>query len=405
MVFDKNKLKDILAENDVKTTEDLQVFMREMMKEVIETLYEGELEAHLGYKKHEQNASESGNNRNGHSSKKVKSHVGEMELEVPRDRLSTFSPEIVKKRQTDISGIEAKVISMYAKGMSNRDIKEHIYEIYGHEISPETVSVITDKILPQAKECQNRALEEIYAIVFMDGMVLKMRVDGAVRNVTIYFVIGISLEGHKSCLGLYLAETESAKYWLSVMNELKNRGVQDILIFAVDNLKGISEAINAAFPQSEIQKCVVHQIRNSLRFVPWKERKTVASDLKKIYAAATEEQARSELDAFAEKWDSKYPNISKSWRNNWTELSTYFKYSKELRKLIYTTNPVESFHSAIRKSTKGKGAFPTEDSLIKLLYLAILGIEKKWTMPIRDWGVIYSQLYINYEDRITTLHT
>ena len=239
----------------------------------------------------------------------------------------------------------------------------------------------------------------------MDGMVLKMRIEGVVSNVTIYFVIGISLEGRKSCLGLYLAETESAKYWLTVMNELKNRGVQDIFIFAVDNLKGISEAITAAFPQSEIQKCVVHQIRNSLRFVPWKERKAVAADLKRIYAAATEEQARDELEAFAEKWDSKYPNISKSWRNNWSELSTYFKYSQELRRLIYTTNPVESFHSTIRKSTKGKGAFPTEDSLIKLLYLAILGIEKKWYLPIRDWGIIYPQLYIYYEDRITTLHS
>jgi len=405
MVLDKKKLKEILAENDVKTTEDLQVFMREMMKEVIETLYEGELEAHLGYKKHEQNCSFDGNSRNGHTSKKVKSHVGEMELEVPRDRLSTFSPEIVKKRQTDISGIEAKVISMYAKGMSDRDIKEHIYEIYGHEISPETVSVMTDKVLPIAREWQNRPLEAVYAIIFMDGMVVKLRQDGSVRNVTVYFVIGISMEGKKSCLGLYLAETESAKYWLTVMNELKNRGVSDVFIFAVDNLKGISEAITAAFPKSEIQKCVVHQIRNSLRFVPWKERKTVAADLKKVYAAATEEQAKAELDKFADKWDDKYPNISKSWRSNWLELSTYFKYSKELRRLIYTTNPVESFHSAIRKVTKTKGSFPTEDALVKLLYLAVTGIEKKWELVIRDWGVIYSQLYINFEDRITGLHS
>lgn len=405
MVFDKKKLKEILAESEVKTTEDLQLFMREMMKEVIETLYEGELEAHLGYRKHEQNGSLDGNSRNGHTSKKVKSHVGEMELEVPRDRLSTFSPEIVKKRQTDISGIEAKVISMYAKGMSDRDIKEHIFEIYGHEISPETVSVMTDKVLPVAREWQNRPLEELYAVVFMDGMVVKLRQDGAVRNVTVYFVIGISMEGKKSCLGLYLAETESAKYWLTVMNELKNRGVRDVFIFAVDNLKGISEAITAAFPKSEIQKCVVHQIRNSLRFVPWKERKTVAADLKKIYAAVTEEQARTELDKFAAKWDDRYPNISKSWRSNWLELSTYFKYSKELRRLIYTTNPVESFHSAIRKVTKTKGSFPTEDALIKLLYLAVTGIEKKWGMVIRDWGVIYSQLYINFEQRITGLHS
>ena len=400
MTLDREKLKELLSEKKVKTTEDVQSFMRDMMKEVIETLYESELETHLGHKKNGQIKNESGNSRNGYQSKKVKSSVGEVELSVPRDRDSTFSPEVVKKRETDISGIESKVLSMYAKGMSNRDINDYIYDIYGYEISPETVSVITDKVIPQAREWQNRPLESQYAIVFMDGMVLKMRIDGAVRNVTVYFVIGISMEGRKSCLGMYLSETESAKYWLSVMTELKNRGVKDILIFAVDNLTGISEAIRAAFPQSEIQKCIVHQIRNSLKFVPWKERKQVAKDLKLVYTAATEKEAEVKLEDFAEKWDSKYPNISKSWKKNWLELSTFFKYSPELRKLIYTTNPVESFNSAIRKVTKTKGAFPTEDSLIKLLYLAITNIEKKWSATIRDWGVIYSQIYIHFEDRI-----
>lgn len=400
MTLDREKLKKLLSEKNVKSTEDVQSFMRDMMKEVIETLYECELESHLGHKKNAQVENESGNSRNGYQSKKVKSSVGEVELSVPRDRHSTFSPEVVKKRQTDISGIESKVLSMYAKGMSNRDINDYIYDIYGYEISPETVSVITDKVIPQAREWQNRPLESQYAIVFMDGMVLKMRIDGAVRNVTVYFVIGVSMEGRKSCLGMYLSETESAKYWLSVMTELKNRGVKDILIFAVDNLTGISEAIKAAFPQSEIQKCIVHQIRNSLKFVPWKERKQVAKDLKLVYTAATEKEAEVKLEDFAEKWDTKYPNISKSWKKNWLELSTFFKYSHELRKLIYTTNPVESFNSAIRKVTKTKGAFPTEDSLIKLLYLAIINIEKKWSATIRDWGVIYSQIYIHFEDRI-----
>ena len=403
MAIDREKLKEALLSSGVKTSEDLQEFFREMMKESIEALYEGELESHLGYKKNEQ--SKSNNSRNGYCSKKVKSQLGEIELEVPRDRLSTFSPEIVKKRQRDISGIESKVLSMYSKGLSNRDISDYIYDIYGHKLSSETISVITDKVIPQVKEWQNRPLEEIYAIVFMDGMVLKLRVEGVVKNVTVYFVIGINMEGHKSCLGMYLSETESAKYWLTVMTELKNRGVKDILIFAVDNLQGISEAITTMFPQAEIQKCIVHQIRNSLKFVNWKERKEVASDLKRIYTSPTEEQAVLELEKFSSKWDKKYPNISKSWHNNWFELCTFFKYSPEIRRLIYTTNPVESFNSKIRKITKTKGSFPTEDALFKLLYLAIVDIEKKWTMSIQNWGTIYAQLFIHFEDRINGLHT
>ena len=403
MSIDKQKLKEALLSSGVKTSEDLQIFMREMMKEAIETIYEGEIESHLGYKKNE--VSSSGNSRNGYSSKRVKSELGNVDLEVPIDRLSSFSPEIVKKRQRDISGLESKVLSMYAKGMSNRDIQAHIYDIYGHKLSPETISVITDKIIPLVKEWQNRPLEELYAIVFMDGMVLKLRVDGVVKNVTIYFVIGINMEGRKSCLGMYLSETESAKYWLSVMTELQNRGVKDILIFAVDNLRGISEAIRSMFPQAEIQKCIVHQIRNSLKFVSWKERKELASNLKSVYTAATEEKALLELEKFSEKWDKKYPNISKSWKNNWSELSTFFKYSEEIRRLIYTTNPVESFNSKVRKVTKTKGSFPTEDALFKLLYLVIIDIEKKWCMSMRNWGTIYSQLYIHFEDRINGLHT
>ena len=249
-----------------------------------------------------------------------------------------------------------------------------------------------------AKEWQNRALERLYAIVFMDGIVVKLRQDGIVRNVTVYLVIGMDMNGKKSCLGLYIGESESAKYWLTVMNELKTRGVEDILIFAVDNLTGISDAIETAFPKAEIQKCIVHQIRNSLKFVPWKERKAVAADLKKIYSASTLDQAESELLSFEEKWDSKYPHIAKSWRKNWTELSTFYKYPLAIRKLIYTTNPIESFNRGIRKVTKTRSVFPTEDALLKLVFLAVRDIEKKWTMAYQDWGVIYSQLSIYFED-------
>lgn len=400
MVFDKDKLKKILDERKVTDQEGLQTLLRDLTKEVVEALYDGELTDHLGYEKHQQNGSTDGNTRNGRGKKTVQSKLGEVELSPPRDRAGTFDPQIVKKRQKDISGIEAKVISMYAKGMSTRDISSHIDEIYGYKLSAESISAITDKVLARAKEWQSRPLEPIYAIVFMDGMVMKMRVEGTVRKVTVYLIIGIDLEGNKSCLGLYFAETESAKYWLSVMNELQNRGVEDILIFAVDNLTGISEAIEAVFPAAEIQKCIVHQIRNSLRFVSWKERKSVAADLKQIYMAATEEQGKQALEEFSKTWDGKYPHISKSWKANWAELSTFFKYSPEIRKLIYTTNPIESFNRSIRKVTKTRTIFPTEDALLKLVFLAIQDIEKRWTQTIRNWGKIYSQLVVFFEERL-----
>jgi transposase-like protein len=400
MFFKKEELQKLLKEKGIKSQEDMQSLLRELTKEVIETLYEGELTDHLGYNKHEQNGSTDGNARNGRSKKKVNSHFGEIELEPPRDRNSSYNPKIVKKRQKDITGIETKVISMYAKGMSNRDICAHIYDIYGIELSAESISNITNTVIERAKEWQTRPLEPLYAILFMDGMVVKLRKEGVVRNVTVYVILGIDLEGNKSCLGLYLAETESAKYWLNVMNELKNRGVEDVLIFSVDNLSGMSEAITAAFPKAEIQKCIVHQIRNSLKFVSWKERKTVAAYLKRIYTAATEKQAKEALAEFAEKYDKSYPHIARSWNNNWAELSTFFKYSEDIRRLIYTTNPIESFHRSIRKVTKNRSIFPTEDALLKLFYLAILDIEKRWTMTLRNWATIYSQLLIYFEERV-----
>ena len=400
MLLDKNELKNLLKEKNIKDQSGLNDLLRTLTKEVIETLYEGELSEHLGYEKHSANQNGGENYRNGKGKKTVHSHAGDIELEPPRDRLGTFDPIVVKKRQKDITGIEEKVISMYAKGMSTRDISSHILDIYGIELSAESISSITDKVTERAKEWQSRPLESIYSIIFMDGMVLKMRKDGVVQKVTVYIIIGVDLEGSKSCLGLYLAESESARYWLSVMNELKNRGLEDVLIFAVDNLSGISEAIEAVFPLAEIQKCIVHQIRNSLKFVPWKERKAVASDLKRIYTGSTEEQGRENLKAFKERWDSKYPHISRSWEVNWAELSTFFKYSKELRKLIYTTNPIESFNRGIRKVTKTRSIFPNEEAVLKLLYLATQDIERKWTQVLRDWGVIYSQLTIYFEERL-----
>jgi len=399
MGIDKEAVKRLLVGQEVKTTEDLQVLLRDLTKEMIDAIYEGELTSHLGYDRHDQLAEKSGNYRNGHGKKTVKSHLGEIELSPPRDRLGAFDPEIVRKRQTDISGLEMKVISMYGKGMSTRDIRDHIYDIYGYDLSAESVSAITDKVIETSRTVgKSRPLERLYAIVFMDGIVVKLRLDGIVKNVTVYLVIGMDLSGNKSCLGLYVGESESSKYWLTVMNELKNRGVEDILIFAVDNLTGISDAIAAAFPKAEIQKCIVHQIRNSLKFVPWKERSAVAADLKKIYTAPTLDQAETELALFEEKWDQKYRYISKSWRKNWPELSTFYKYPPAIRKLIYTTNPIESFNRGIRKVTKTRPAFPTENALLKLIFLAVRDIERKWTHTYEDWGIIYAQLLIYFEE-------
>lgn len=371
MLFDKNDLKKLLEEKNIKNQSGLNELLRDLTKEVIEALYDGELTHHLGYEKHGKKPSK--NQRNGHTKKTVQSQLGSIELEPPRDRLGTFEPQVVKKRQRDITGIEDKVISMYARGMTTRDISGHINDIFGYQLSAETISTITDKVIIKAREWQSRPLESIYSIVFMDGIVQK---------ITVYIIIGIDLEGIKSCLGIYFSKNESAKYWLTVMNELKNRGVEDILIFAVDNLTGISDAIETAFPKAEIQKCVVHQIRNSLKFVPWKERKAIANDLKIIYTASTAVLGREELETFAEKWDKKYPYISKSWKSNWAELSTFFKYSKEVRKLIYTTNPIESFNRGIRKVTKTRASFPHEDSVLKLVYLAMQNMEKNGLDPL-----------------------
>ena len=400
MVLDRAKLKKLLKEKGVKDLDDFNAFMRDVSKDVVEALLEEELTDHLGFEKHDYKAKTIDNSRNGFTPKTVKSKYGEIGLDVPRDRRSEFEPQVVKKRKKDISGLEEKIISMYAKGMTTRDIQAHIKDLYNYEISPDTVSSITDKVLERAREWQSRPLEPIYAVIYMDAVFLKMRTEGHVRNVALYTIIGINLDGLKECLGLWICETESAKYWLSVLNELKNRGLEDVLIFSVDNLKGISEAIEAAFPQAEIQKCIVHQIRNSLKYVSWKERKAMAKDLKFIYTAATEKEGAAALDDFAEKWDKRYPHVSVSWKKNWGEIATFFKYPPKVRTLIYTTNPIESLHRQIRKVSKNKSSFPNEQALIKLVYLAVEGASRKWTMRHRDWAMIYSQLMIFFQDRV-----
>ena len=400
MALDRDELKKLLKEKGVKSLDDFNTFMREVSKEVVETLLEGELTDHLGFEKHDQKAKATDNTRNGYTPKTVKSKFGEIDLDVPRDRKSDFEPQIVKKRQKDISGLEEKIISMYAKGMTTRDIQAHIKDLYGYEISAETVSSITDQVMERAREWQSRPLESIYALIYMDAVFLKMRLEGHVRNVALYTIIGINLDGQKECLGLWISETESAKYWLSVLSELKNRGVTDVLIFTVDNLKGISEAIEAVFPRAEVQKCVVHQIRNSLRYVSWKERKPMAKDLRRIYEAATEKEGAAALEEFSEKWDKRYPHISASWRTNWDEIITFFKYPPEIRTMVYTTNPIESLNRKIKKVAKNKSAFPNDQALLKQVYLAVEEAARKWTFRHRDWAMIYSQLMIYFSDRM-----
>jgi transposase-like protein len=400
LALDRDELKKLLKEKGVKSLDDFNAFMREVSKEVVETLLDGELTDHLGYEKHDQKTKTTDNARNGFTPKTVKSRFGEIDLDVPRDRKSDVEPPIVKKRQKDISGLEEKIISMYAKGMTTRDIQTHIKDLDGYEISPETVSSITDKVLDRAQEWQGRPLDSVYALIYMDAVFLKMRLEGHVRNVAVSTIVGINLDGQKECLGLWLSETESAKYWLSALNELNNRGVQDVLIFTVDNLKGISEAIEAVFPRAEIQKCIVHQIRNSLRYVSWKERKAMAKDLRAIYEAATEQEGATALEKFAEKWDKRYPHISASWRTNWDEIVTFFKYPPEIRSLVYTTNPIESLNGQIKKTAKNKAIFPNEQALVKQVYLAIDDASKKWIFRHREWAVIYSQLMIYFGERL-----
>jgi len=387
--------------SDITSMEDIQSLFKETIAEFMEKGLDAELEDELGYSKYDYRNKETDNSRNGHSSKTLRTSFGDVEVSVPRDRKSEFEPQLLKKNQTSISqDIEEKILSMYAKGMTTGDIEAHIRDIYGIDVSDSTVSRITDKILPVAKEWQQRPLESIYAVVFLDAIHYHVRSEGQVVKKAVYIAIGINLDGRKSVLGMWVGENESAKFWATVLNGLRNRGVEDIFIACTDNLTGFSAAIEAVFPKTEVQNCIIHQLRNSSKYVSYKDLKALMTDLKAVYGAVDEQAALDALDVFSERWDKKYPKISQSWRDNWANLSTYFKYPQEVRRLIYTTNAIEGFNRQLRKVTKSKSVFPTDDSLFKMLYLAMVDITKKWTGRRQDWSRIYAQLTIFFADRM-----
>lgn len=395
-------IKQLIAEYQPKTAQDAHDTVKDLLGDMIQGLLEGELEDELGYSKYDYHEKETNNSRNGYSKKTVRSSSGNIELDIPRDRNGEFEPQVVKKYQRDVSNIEDQVLSMYAKGMTTRDISTHLKSVYGVDASAEMISRMTNKVLPIAKEWQNRPLTEKYAIVFMDAIHYNVRENNAIVKKAVYIAIGIKLDGKKEVLGMWIGGNESAKYWLGVLNEIKNRGVKDILIVSVDGLSGFGEAIHAVYPQTEIQRCIVHQIRYSTRFISYKDIKSYMKDLKLVYQASTEDIALQQLDALEDKWGKKYSSSISSWRNNWPSLSTYFKYPLELRKIIYTTNAIENFNRQLRKVTKTKSIFPTDDSLFKSLYLAMMDITAKWKGKPREWPKIMEQLFIYFEDRIST---
>ena len=388
---------------DYKNPEDITGdggLLKQLTKAILERALETELTHELGYKKHSSPDKPSCNARNGTSTKTLKTDHGDFELTVPRDRNSEFEPQIVKKGQRRFTGFDDKIVSMYARGMTTRDIQGHLEEIYGVEVSPTLISSVTDGILSEVKEWQNRPLDEVYPIVFFDAIRMKIRDEGRVINKAVYLAIGIDMNGRKDVLGIWIEKNEGAKFWLSVFTELKNRGVQDVLIACVDGLKGLPEAIEAVFPQAEVQLCIVHMVRNSTKFVSYKDYKKIAADLKNIYRAATVEQAEEALKAFEETWDDRYPMISKSWRSNWSHIIPFFAYSAEIRKAIYTTNAIESLNNSLRKVTKTRNSFPNDEAAIKLLYMALRNIMKKWTMPIRNWSLAIHQFSIRSGERV-----
>lgn len=374
-----------------------------MFREVLQEALEAELDEKLGYSKYDTGTKQlkaSENSRNGYSKKTIKSQLGEIELNIPRDRNGEFEPQIIPKYQRNVTGIEEKVLALYASGMTTRDIHAQIQDLYGVEVSPEMVSKITERILPMVQEWQSRPLEAIYPFIFMDAIHYKVREDKQIVNKAAYVVMGVNLDGYKDVLGIWIGGNETSKYWLGILNELKNRGVKDVLIFSVDGLNGFQEAIEATFPQSKIQRCIIHQLRASLKYVPYKDRKQFAADLKTVYTAPSEEAALEKLLLVKEKWQGKYPNAIKSWEQNWDSLCTFFAYPPELRKIIYTTNVIESLHSQYRKVTKNKLIFPTDESLVKMLYLATMKVTKKWTQRYRDWDLVIAQLSIFFQDRL-----
>ncbi|WP_208587812.1 IS256 family transposase [Gracilibacillus suaedae] len=385
---------------DCRTVEDVQEMMKQLFKDTLQQVFEAELEEELGYQKHSIKGNNTGNSRNGYSKKGIQSKFGKVDLHIPRDRNGDYEPKIVKKHEKTVNGIEEQILGLYAKGMSTRDIEDQMRDVYGIDISPTLVSKVTDKIMPLVTEWQNRPLNRVYPIVFLDAIHFKVRKENRIVNKAAYTVLAINMEGQKEILGIWIGESESSSFWLGVCTDLKNRGVEDILIACKDGLSGFSEAINSVFPRTEIQLCVIHQIRNSMKYVSYKEQKVVMKDLKKVYQALTLEEAEMEFATFKETWGKKHPIIIRSWEQNWLELTTYFQYPHEIRRAIYTTNIVEGYHRQLRKVTKTKSAFPSDEALRKMIYLTTMAISKKWTMPIRGWTECISQLAIYFGERL-----
>jgi putative transposase len=393
LLADYKKPEDLIGENGL---------LKQLTKLLVEKALNAELAEHLGHGKNEPVANEAGNTRNGKSRKTLKGEFGELPIEVPRDRHGTFEPQLIPKHQTRWAGFDEKILSLYARGMTVREIQAHLEEMYGTEVSPSLISSITDAVAEEVKAWQSRPLDPIYPIIYLDCIHVKVR-EGAVRVKAVYLAIGVTMTGEKEVLGLWLAQTEGAKFWLQVVTELRNRGVQDIFIACVDGLKGFPEAIEAVFPRAAVQLCVVHMVRYSLNYVSWKRRPEVAADLKRIYQSATIDEAEQRLSEFEAKWDDEYLSIGQSWRRNWPRLTPFFDYPPEIRKVIYTTNAIESVNMSLRKLTKNRGSFPSDDALMKLFYLALRNISQKWTMPIRDWKAALNRFTIQFEERIPQL--
>jgi len=384
------KPEDLLGDNGI---------FKQLKKALLERALDAELDDHLGYEKGDVKGRNGGNSRNGYGKKRVKGDDGEVAIDVPRDRDSSFEPKIIKKGQRRFDGFDEKIISMYARGMPVREIQGHLHEIYGIDVSPDLISRVTDEVMDEVRSWQNRPLDEVYPIIIFDALRVKIRDEGTVRNKAVYLALGFTMEGHKEVLGLWSEQTEGAKFWLRVMNEIKNRGVNDVFITVVDGLKGFPEAINAVFPEAQVQTCIVHMIRHSLNYVPWNDRKIVAGDLKQIYRAATADDAALRLDEFEEKWGDKYPPIAQSWRRNWEQIIPFFAYPEAVRKIIYTTNAIESLNMSLRKIIKNRGHFPSDDAATKLLYLALRNAAKKWTMPARTWKQALNQFAVLFQNR------
>ncbi len=399
--INKDLIKELLK--DYKKPEDLigkDGILKQLTKALLETALDSELTEHLGYEKNALSQKKNNNPRNGKSRKTLKTDHGDMNISVPRDRQSDFEPQIVQKGQRRFTGFDDKILSMYARGMTVRDIQGHLTDIYNVDVSPDLISTVTDGIMDMVREWQNRPLDTIYPIMYFDALRMKIRDDGRVVNKAVYLALGVNMDGHKDVLGIWLDKNEGAKFWLNVFTELKNRGVNDILIACVDGLTGLPDAIESVYPETEVQLCIVHMVRNSLKFVSYKDRKRMATDLKTIYKAVTVEQAESALTVFGETWDKKYPMVSQSWLSHWDNIIPFFAYSEEIRKVIYTTNAIESLNSTLRKVTKNRNSFPNDESAIKLLYMALQNIMKKWTMPIRNWPLAVHQFAIRFGERV-----